>query len=199
MGPYPCQSSQPSRMYLVRRSRNKRRHEALLRIYYLIIPAKTGEESSTEIRPASSFSVCRLTGRKTFLGVSLCLALNRLPDGTVIASGFEFRNEFHLNPLGSADLFNPCGGRPASITPFNVDRLFDDRGVPRFKFIVEGANVFITDEARRILEERGVILFKDGTHACMCSTCPPALSICLSLYLPPYTPIYAPVCLSLYI
>ncbi|PHJ15414.1 glutamate leucine phenylalanine valine dehydrogenase family protein, partial [Cystoisospora suis] len=86
-----------------------------------------------------------------------------LSDGTVIASGFLFRNEFHLNPLGSADLFNPCGGRPASITPFNVDRLFDEKGTPRFKYIVEGANVFITDEARRILEERGVILFKDAS------------------------------------
>ncbi|EPR63464.1 glutamate/leucine/phenylalanine/valine dehydrogenase family protein [Toxoplasma gondii GAB2-2007-GAL-DOM2] len=86
-----------------------------------------------------------------------------LPDGTAVASGFEFRGRFHLDPRGSADLFNPCGGRPASVTPFNVDKMFDEKGKPRFKFIVEGANVFITDEARRMLEERGVILFKDAS------------------------------------
>ncbi|PFH38081.1 glutamate/leucine/phenylalanine/valine dehydrogenase family protein [Besnoitia besnoiti] len=86
-----------------------------------------------------------------------------LPDGTAVASGFEFRGGFHLDARGSADLFNPCGGRPASITPFNVDKMFDGKGAPRFKFIVEGANVFITDEARRMLEERGVILFKDAS------------------------------------
>lgn len=86
-----------------------------------------------------------------------------LPDGTMIASGFQFRNDFHLNPRGSADLFNPCGGRPASITPFNVEKMLNEKGEPRFKYIVEGANVFITDEARRILEEKGVVLFKDAS------------------------------------
>ena len=30
-----------------------------------------------------------------------------LPDGTVVDSGLAFRNEFHLNPLSSADLFVP--------------------------------------------------------------------------------------------
>ncbi|KAL8428502.1 hypothetical protein ACSSS7_007197 [Eimeria intestinalis] len=88
----------------------------------------------------------------------------KLPDGTRVASGFEFRNTFHLSPYATADLFNPCGGRPASITPQNVDKLFDPRtGEKKFKYIVEGANVFITDDARRILEDRGVILFKDAS------------------------------------
>ncbi|KAL8455316.1 hypothetical protein Emag_000900 [Eimeria magna] len=85
-------------------------------------------------------------------------------DGTRVASGFEFRNTFHLSTYATADLFNPCGGRPASITPQNVDKLFDPRtGEKKFKYIVEGANVFITDDARRILEDRGVILFKDAS------------------------------------
>lgn len=87
----------------------------------------------------------------------------KLPDGTIVANGLEFRNEFHLNPLSSATLFNPCGGRPESITPLNVDRLFFDNGTPRFKVIVEGANVFITQDARITLERRGVVLFKDAS------------------------------------
>lgn len=37
----------------------------------------------------------------------------KLPDGTVVPSGLLFRNNFHLNPLASADFFVPCGGRPA--------------------------------------------------------------------------------------
>lgn len=78
-------------------------------------------------------------------------------------SGVKFRNEFHLNPLSSADLFVPCGGRPESIDLSNVNQMFHVNGAPRFKFIVEGANLFITQDARLILEKRGVILFKDAS------------------------------------
>lgn len=67
-----------------------------------------------------------------------------LPDGTVVESGLAFRNEFHLNPLSSADLFVPCGGRPESVNLTNVGKLFDSKGAPRFKTIVEGANLFFT-------------------------------------------------------
>jgi glutamate dehydrogenase len=34
---------------------------------------------------------------------------------------------------------------------------------PRFKYIVEGANLFISENARVLLEESGVILFKDAS------------------------------------
>ncbi|EDO08524.1 Glutamate/Leucine/Phenylalanine/Valine dehydrogenase family protein [Babesia bovis T2Bo] len=85
-----------------------------------------------------------------------------LPDGTKVKRGHKFRDEFHLGACPS-DLFNPCGGRPSSITPFNVNRLFDEKGKCIYKFIVEGANVFITQDARRILENKGVILFKDAS------------------------------------
>jgi len=86
-----------------------------------------------------------------------------LPDGTVIPSGLVFRNEFHLTPYSTADLFVPCGGRPESVNSKNVHRLFQSDGTPRFKFIVEGANLFFTQEARAVLESRGVVLFKDAS------------------------------------
>ena len=38
------------------------------------------------------------------------------------------RNEFHLNPLSSADVFVPCGGRPESIDLNNVSKLFHENG-----------------------------------------------------------------------
>ncbi|KAJ3379287.1 NAD-dependent glutamate dehydrogenase, partial [Entophlyctis sp. JEL0112] len=86
-----------------------------------------------------------------------------LPDGTVVDNGVKFRNEFHLTPLSSADLFVPCGGRPEAVDIQNVHRLFNPDGTPRFKYIVEGANLFITQDARLKLEKGGVILFKDAS------------------------------------
>ena len=86
-----------------------------------------------------------------------------LPDGTVVDSGLAFRNEFHLNPLSSADMFVPCGGRPESVNLTNVGKMFDAKGVPRFKTIVEGANLFFTQDARMVLENAGVILYKDAS------------------------------------
>ncbi len=85
-----------------------------------------------------------------------------LPCGTFIPNGEDFRNTFHLSHLAKADLFVPCGGRPASVNINNWRELFDESGRPRFKIIVEGANLFITEEARLRLEENGVILIKDA-------------------------------------
>lgn len=87
----------------------------------------------------------------------------KLPSGEFVESGLKFRNEFHLNPLSSADVFVPCGGRPESINLSNVDKMFDEKGQPRFKFIVEGANLFLTNDARMILEKAGVVLYKDAS------------------------------------
>jgi glutamate dehydrogenase len=87
-----------------------------------------------------------------------------LPDGRQVDSGMNFRNNFHLDPLASAELFVPCGGRPAAVNLSNVDKLFigpDHK--PIFKYIVEGANLFFTQEARLKLEEAGVVLFKDAS------------------------------------
>lgn len=86
-----------------------------------------------------------------------------LPDGTFVPNGEEFRNGFHFSPLARADLFVPCGGRPAAVNINNWRQLLDEGGAPKFKIIVEGANLFITEEARLRLEEHGVILIKDAT------------------------------------
>ena len=86
-----------------------------------------------------------------------------LPDGTLVESGLVFRNGFHLTRFSTADLFVPCGGRPNAVHINNVDKLFDADGKPRFRFIVEGANLFFTPEARLALENAGVILIKDAS------------------------------------
>ncbi len=86
-----------------------------------------------------------------------------LPDGERVRNGLDFRNTFHLNPKFAADLFVPCGGRPASVNINNWTEWLDTRDKPRFRFIVEGANLFITQDARLRLEEKGVIIFKDAS------------------------------------
>ncbi|KAJ2878132.1 NAD-dependent glutamate dehydrogenase [Coemansia asiatica] len=86
-----------------------------------------------------------------------------LPDGTLVQDGLAFRNTFHLNPLAAADFFVPCGGRPESVDINNVAALFDAEGTPRFKYVVEGANLFFTQDARLRLEKAGVHLFKDAS------------------------------------
>ena len=46
----------------------------------------------------------------------------------------------------------------------NVSTLIDkETKRPRFKVIVEGANLFFTQEARLFLEKHGVIIFKDAS------------------------------------
>ncbi|KAF8754975.1 NAD-specific glutamate dehydrogenase [Rhizoctonia solani] len=66
----------------------------------------------------------------------------KLPSGEVIADGTDFRNNAHLR--FKADIFVPCGGRPR----LNISN---------------GANLFITQQARLFLEKRRVVLFKDSS------------------------------------
>jgi len=85
-----------------------------------------------------------------------------LPDGSKIENGTNFRNSFHLMPYAACDFFVPCGGRPESINIQNVNKIFRN-GEPLFKYIVEGANLFFTQEARLVLEGAGVPVLKDAS------------------------------------
>ncbi|MFA6507903.1 MAG: NAD-glutamate dehydrogenase domain-containing protein [Treponemataceae bacterium] len=87
----------------------------------------------------------------------------RLPNGEQVSNGEDFRNTFHLSAYSTADLFVPCGGRPGAVNIGNWQRLLDDKGKPKFRFIVEGANLFLTEEARLRLEEHGVVVMKDAS------------------------------------
>lgn len=108
-----------------------------------------------------SFNKSKLSPQGFFVDVSDVDVT--LPNGSQVSSGMAFRNNFHLNPLCSADVFVPCGGRPESVQLNNVDQMFHKDGSLRFKIIVEGANLFFTQNARLILEEKGAIIFKDSS------------------------------------
>ncbi|KAF7545666.1 hypothetical protein G7046_g9506 [Stylonectria norvegica] len=85
-----------------------------------------------------------------------------LPTGEVITNGTSFRNTFHLRDTGSVDVFVPCGGRPASIDLISVNRLIKD-GKSVIPYLVEGANLFITQDAKLRLEAAGCVLYKDAS------------------------------------
>lgn len=72
------------------------------------------------------------------------------------------RNSMH-NRL-KADAFVPCGGRPNTIDITNYSQFILPNGKPSSKLIVEGANLFVTAEARQALfDEAGVVIVKDSS------------------------------------
>ncbi|KAI9485710.1 MAG: Glutamate/Leucine/Phenylalanine/Valine dehydrogenase-domain-containing protein [Benjaminiella poitrasii] len=87
----------------------------------------------------------------------------KLPNGEIVENCLHFRNSFHTHPLAQATVFVPCGGRPESVGLDNVHTLLGGENGPLFKYIVEGANLFFSQEARLRLEKAGVIIFKDAS------------------------------------
>jgi glutamate dehydrogenase len=75
--------------------------------------------------------------------------------------GARVRNEMH-NRVRS-DVFVPAGGRPETINAANCARFIGEDGRPASRLIVEGANLFITQEARQKLYEAGVVIIKDSS------------------------------------
>jgi glutamate dehydrogenase len=76
----------------------------------------------------------------------------------------EFYREFEdLIFSVSADLFLPCGGRPETIDESNWQKLFENGGAPTARIICEGANSYITPEARDELQRRGIVVLRDAS------------------------------------
>lgn len=95
-----------------------------------------------------------------------CFPQNQLSaDGYV--SGLEDeseiarRNNMHNEVI--ADVFLPAGGRPSTINATNWRDFLNSDGTPSSSIIVEGANLFITDEARDYLGQSGVAIVKDSS------------------------------------
>jgi glutamate dehydrogenase len=86
----------------------------------------------------------------------------RLPNGDLVYNGTTFRNTFHLRSDIQYDTFVPCGGRPESIDLTSANKLIVD-GKSVIPYIIEGANLFITQDAKLRLEKAGCILYKDAS------------------------------------
>merc|ERR1711957_699533 len=57
-----------------------------------------------------------------------------LPDGSRWRTGLELRDSFVTTKYAHADLFVPCGGRPATVNHSNVEKLIMG-GVPAWKMV----------------------------------------------------------------
>ena len=96
--------------------------------------------------------------------------------------GVKARNSMHNRV--QADAFVPAGGRPNTIDVHNYKHFLNKDGTASAPLIVEGANLFVTDEARQALfEDAGVVIVKDSS-ANKCGVITSSVSLCLSCWLP---------------
>lgn len=76
----------------------------------------------------------------------------------------EFNKEFDgLLFSVPADLFLPSGGRPETVDATNWRRFLGVNGEPTARVIVEGANSFLTPEARTELQKQGIVVLRDAS------------------------------------
>jgi glutamate dehydrogenase len=93
---------------------------------------------------------------------------------------YLYRNNVHQT---KTDAFIPGGGRPRTLNENNYQTFLDEKGKPTSKIIVEGANLYLTPEARKALEELGTIVLKDSScnkGGVICSSLEVLASLCMS-------------------
>mmetsp|Transcript_3860 Transcript_3860/g.5309 ORF Transcript_3860/g.5309 Transcript_3860/m.5309 type:complete len:1017 (-) Transcript_3860:1740-4790(-) len=92
------------------------------------------------------------------------------------------RNSMHFRV--KSDAFIPAGGRPNTINSDNWHLFLDENKKPSSPLIVEGANIFITADARTKLFENGKVAIVKDSSANKCgvitSSCEVAASMLLS-------------------
>ena len=103
---------------------------------------------------------------KASLPISAIQPRTLSPAGRVVpvtgADGPRLRNTLHNRVV--ADAFVTAGGRPSTINENNWRQYLKPDGTPSSRVIVEGANLFLTDEARRRLSiDASVIIVKDSS------------------------------------
>ena len=95
--------------------------------------------------------------------------------------GVQLRNSLHNRLV--CDAFIPGGGRPATINERNWREYLQPNGKPSSPLIVEGANLFLTPDARISLAKAGTLIIKDSSaNKCgvMCSSFEIASSMLLN-------------------
>lgn len=68
----------------------------------------------------------------------------------------------HLHEV-KTDLFIPAGGRPRTLHADNIGEFFCSDGKPTSRGVIEGANLYFTQKARRELEKNGTLFIKDSS------------------------------------
>jgi len=88
------------------------------------------------------------------------------------------RDTMHFHQ--QADVFIPAGGRPQTINMSNWEQ-FVKNGVPNSSLVVEGANLFISEEAREVLYKNAGVLFIKDSSANKCGVICSSFEICSSM------------------
>lgn len=99
------------------------------------------------------------------------LGIHRFPQELLSANGYvsglegesEIARRNNMHNEVNADVFLPAGGRPSTMNATNWRDFLNSTGKPSSAIIVEGANLFITDEARDYLGQSGVAIVKDSS------------------------------------
>jgi len=111
---------------------------------------------------------------------------NKLGDDGVLhdattEEGLKARNTMHNRVI--ADAFIPSGGRPNTINATNYTKFLREDGSPSSKLIVEGANLFLSPDARQALHDKaGVVIIKDSS-ANKCGVITSSYEICAAMLL----------------
>lgn len=96
----------------------------------------------------------------------------------------NMRTRDTLYAVTPADVLIPAGGRPYTVNGDNWKRFVKEDDSLTVRAIVEGANIFFTEEAREALQNRGVLIFKDSS-ANKCGVICSSFEIISSLILEP--------------
>jgi glutamate dehydrogenase len=100
--------------------------------------------------PIASFDVKKLSGKPDCFVIKADTNENR-------------RKRDELCARVEADIFIPAGGRPYTVNDRNWQTFLGPNELPTMRAIVEGANIFFTPEARKNLQEKGVLIIKDSS------------------------------------
>ncbi|CAM2008640.1 NAD-glutamate dehydrogenase domain-containing protein [Acanthopleuribacter pedis] len=73
------------------------------------------------------------------------------------------RTRNNLYALAEADVFIPAGGRPYTVNSDTWQLFKKAGGGLTAKAVVEGANIFFTETARKNLQKEGMLMFKDSS------------------------------------
>ena len=107
------------------------------------------------------------------------------PDGKVLTlsdvAGVEARNTLHNRV--QADAFVPCGGRPAAVNQNNWRAFIMEDGTASARVVVEGVNLFFTEDARDALSNEAGVLFVKDSSANKCGVICSSYEIAASLLL----------------
>lgn len=95
--------------------------------------------------------------------------------------GIRMRNTMHFRV--KSDAFVPGGGRPNTIDGQNCMQFIDADGNPASPLIVEGANLFLTAEARQKLFDAAKVRIVKDSSANKCGVITSSYEICASMLL----------------